>query len=136
MRGLNNKLAGQIGEYVVCAELCRRGFISTPFSGNVPTFDVLATDSKCRTVPIQVKSSRGENWQTDARLWMQLELKQDIQAYSGPKEIQNPDEHKGNKESSGVRRFCKTDSARNFTSEFRFDCVICQGVQYKPPLLF
>jgi len=55
-KGLSNKLAGQIGEYLVCAELGRRGLIATPFSGNVPTFDVLATDEQCLTVPIQVKA--------------------------------------------------------------------------------
>jgi hypothetical protein len=64
-QGLNNKLAGQIGEYLVCAELGRRGLIATPFSGNVPTFDVLATDEQCRTVPIQVKASRGNCWSTN-----------------------------------------------------------------------
>jgi superfamily II DNA/RNA helicase len=63
--GLSNKLAGQIGEYRVCAELGRRGLIATPFSGNVPTFDVLATDEQCRTVTIQVKALRGTNWPSD-----------------------------------------------------------------------
>jgi hypothetical protein len=89
--GLNNKLAGQIGEYLVCAELGRRGLVATPFSGNVPTFDVLATDELCRTVPIQVKASRSNNWPTDARLWMKLELENDVQRYSGPAELQNPE---------------------------------------------
>lgn len=36
MRGRNNKLAEQIGEHLVCAELGRRGFIATPFSGMFP----------------------------------------------------------------------------------------------------
>ena len=31
-------LAAQVGEYLVCAELARRGLIATPFSGNVPEF--------------------------------------------------------------------------------------------------
>jgi hypothetical protein len=56
--GRLNKLAGQIGEYLVCAELGRRGLIATPFAGNVPTFDVLATDESCRTVPIQEGESQ------------------------------------------------------------------------------
>ncbi len=92
-KGRSNKLTGQIGEYLVCAELGRRGLIATPFSGNVPTFDVLATDEQCRTVPIQVKSSRGDNWPSDARIWMKLELdlKTGIQHYRGPVEISNPD---------------------------------------------
>ena len=57
-KGRDNRLAGQIGEYLVCAELGKRGLIATPFSGNVPAFDVLAADDLCRTVPIQVKASR------------------------------------------------------------------------------
>jgi hypothetical protein len=73
-KGRNNKLAGQIGEYLVCAELGRRNLIATPFSGNVPAFDILAADDLCRTVPIQVKASRGESWPSDARNWMQISL--------------------------------------------------------------
>jgi len=92
-KGRSNKLAGQIGEYLVCAELGRRGLIATPFSGNVPTFDVLAADEQCRTVPIQVKASRGSSWPSDARLWMKLELdpRTGVQKYLGPVEIHNPD---------------------------------------------
>lgn len=37
-RGLRNKLAGQVGEYLVCAEFGRRGLIATSFTGNVPDF--------------------------------------------------------------------------------------------------
>jgi hypothetical protein len=65
---------GQIGEFLVCAQLGKRGLIATPFSGNVPAFDILATDEHCRTVPIQVKSSRSDNWPSDARTWMQIQV--------------------------------------------------------------
>jgi hypothetical protein len=34
--GLSNKLTGQIGEFLACAELGRRGFVATSFTGNVP----------------------------------------------------------------------------------------------------
>jgi hypothetical protein len=83
----------QVGEHLVCAELGRRGFTATPFSGNVPTFDVLATDEQCRTVPIQVKASGGDNWQTDERDWMQLAINSEssVQKYSGPAIITNSD---------------------------------------------
>ena len=91
--GLGNKLTGQIGEYLVCAELGRRGLIATPFSGNVPTFDVLATDALCRTVPIQVKASQSDSWPSDARLWMNLELNKTtgVQEKHGEVKIQHPD---------------------------------------------
>lgn len=92
-KGRSNKLAGQIGEYLVCAELGRRGLIATPFSGSVPTFDVLAADEQCRTVPIQVKASRGDSWPSQARYWMHVEFnaQSGAQKYLGPVEIRNPD---------------------------------------------
>lgn len=92
-KGRSNKLTGQIGEYLVCAELGKRGLIATPFSGNVPAFDILAADHLCRTVPIQVKTSRGDSWPTDARQWLQLSFDTATQAQvnHGPLSIQNPD---------------------------------------------
>lgn len=91
--GLRNKLAGQIGEYLVCAELARRDLIATPFSGNVPTFDVLATDLLCRTVPIQVKASRSDNWPSQATRWMEIRLDEATgrQVYSRPTTLRTPD---------------------------------------------
>ena len=35
-KGRHNKLVGQTGEYLVAAELSRRGYIATTFTGNVP----------------------------------------------------------------------------------------------------
>lgn len=86
-------MAGQIGEYLVCAELGRRDLIATPFSGNVPTFDVLATDELCRTVPIQVKATRSDKWPSDARIWMniELDLQTGIQKCLGLKKLTNPE---------------------------------------------
>ena len=91
--GRSNKLAGQSGEYLVCAELGRRGFVATPFSGNVPTLDVLATDELCRTVPIQVKATRSDKWPRDARKWMNIEFDRDtgVQRCLGAKPISNPE---------------------------------------------
>jgi hypothetical protein len=91
--GLSNKLAKQIGEHLVCAELGRRNFIATPFSGNVPAFDILAADELCRTVPIQVKASRGDSWFSDARKWMQMSFDPETKAQKnlGPLEVPNPD---------------------------------------------
>jgi hypothetical protein len=92
-KGRDNKLAGQIGEYLVCAELGKRGLVATPFSGNVPAFDILAADELCRTVPIQVKASRSDNWPSDARAWMQISLDPETKAQKnlGSVQIKNPD---------------------------------------------
>jgi hypothetical protein len=91
--GRNNKLTGQIGEYLVCAELGKRDLIATPFAGNVPAFDVLAADEFCRTVPIQVKTSRGNNWPTDARTGMSIQFDEKTKAQKnlGRVKIKNPD---------------------------------------------
>ena len=70
--GRGNTLTGQLAEHLVCAELARRGLIATTFSHDVPTFDVLATDELCRTVPIQVKATTNDSWRTSADRWMTI----------------------------------------------------------------
>ena len=54
------QLSKQLSENLVTAELARRGVIATPFSGNVPDFDILACKSG-ESTPIQVKSARSGN---------------------------------------------------------------------------
>jgi Holliday junction resolvase-like predicted endonuclease len=61
--GRSNKLVGQTGEYLVAAELSRRGLIATTFTGNVPHYDIIASDETGRHVSVQVKASRGTSWQ-------------------------------------------------------------------------
>lgn len=91
--GRQKKLAGQIGEYLVCAELGKRNLIATPFAGNVPAFDILIADEFCRTLPIQVKASRGTKFPTNAREWMNLSYDSQTQRqiFDGPGRIANPD---------------------------------------------
>lgn len=72
--GLSNKLTGQIGEYLACAELGKRGFIATSFTGNVPEFDLIITNDELATMPIQVKTTRGKNWPTKADLWINIKI--------------------------------------------------------------
>jgi len=51
--GRSNKIVGQIGEFLACAELGRRlNLIATPFAGNVPGYDVIATDGDYHSEPI------------------------------------------------------------------------------------
>jgi hypothetical protein len=61
--GCSSKLVGQTGEYLVAAKLSRRGFIATTFTGNVPHYDIIASDESGRHVSVQVKASRGASWQ-------------------------------------------------------------------------
>lgn len=61
--GRSNKLVGQAGEYLVAAELSRRGLIATTFTGNVPHYDIIASDETGRHVSVQVKAGRGTSWQ-------------------------------------------------------------------------
>lgn len=91
--GRQNKLTGQVAEHLVCAELGRRGYIATPFAGNVPTFDIVAVDTACNAVPIQVKATRGDNWPTDARDWMHLDLNEEtgVQQYGGLRPLETPE---------------------------------------------
>jgi len=62
--GRSNKCVGQAGEFLVCAELGKRGLIATLFAGNVPGFDVLVVDEKLRCLPVQVKTSSGTSFIT------------------------------------------------------------------------
>ena len=61
--GRDNKLVGAAGQYLVAAELCRRGLIATTFTGNVPYYDIIASDEKGQHVSVQVKASRSGSWQ-------------------------------------------------------------------------
>ena len=61
--GRSNKLVGQTGEYLVAAELSRRGLIATTFTGNVPHYDIIASNETGRHVSVQVKAGRGDSWQ-------------------------------------------------------------------------
>ena len=61
--GRSNKIIGQTGEYLVAAELGRRGLIATTFTGNVPHYDIIASDEEGQHVSVQVKAGRGSSWQ-------------------------------------------------------------------------
>jgi hypothetical protein len=90
--GLSNKLTGQIGEYLACAQLGKRGFIATSFTGNVPEFDLIITNEELKTIPIQVKTTRGTKWPTRADNWIEIEIdhKEKKQIDKGNKIIKNP----------------------------------------------
>lgn len=61
--GRNNQLIKQAGEYLVACELARRGLLVATFSGNIPDFNLMATDFEGTSCPIQVKTSKNGTWQ-------------------------------------------------------------------------
>ncbi len=79
-RGRSNKLVGATGEYLVAAELCRRGLIATTFTGNVPHYDIIASDEQGRHAAVQVKTSRSETWQMGSvDMLFEVDLHEDSQ---------------------------------------------------------
>ena len=72
--GRSTQLTKQIGEYLVCAELCRRRLISTTFTGNLPAFDIVAVTERLQAIPIQVKTISGASWQFNARAFLEITI--------------------------------------------------------------
>ena len=72
MSGRGNQLTKQVGEFLVAAELARRGWLAAVLSGNTPDFDLVATDVKGRSVPVQVKAIRQGTWQFDAARYVDI----------------------------------------------------------------
>lgn len=72
--GRSMQLTKQIGEYLVAAELCRRGFVAATFSGNVPHYDILASNEKGDKYAIQVKSILSKSWQFDASKFVKISM--------------------------------------------------------------
>lgn len=89
--GRSMQLTKQIGEYLVSAELCRRGLISTTFTGNVPSFDILAINETLETIPIQVKTIAGGSWQFDAKTFVEISISNGTQTVKGKTCLPNPD---------------------------------------------
>jgi len=72
--GRSNQITKQIGEYLVASELGRIGLIAATFSGSVPDYDIIATDSAFQSVPVQVKTTNGTSWQFDIRSFVDVRL--------------------------------------------------------------
>ena len=73
--GRETQLTKQAGEYLVAAELARRGFLAATFSGNVPHYDIIASGQHGGHVPIQVKTKTSGSWQLDIRSFANVRLK-------------------------------------------------------------
>lgn len=85
--GRSVQLTRQIGEHLVVAELGRRGWLASPFAGNVPGFDILAADPTGRLLEIQVKTLRSGTWQLNAGHFIDVALVDDTQVVRGIKKI-------------------------------------------------
>jgi len=88
--GLNTQLTKQIGEYLVACELARRGFLTATFSGNVPEFDLIATNSKGESIPIQVKTINGKAWQFSIDRFVEITFEGDFQRLGKKKKLPVP----------------------------------------------
>lgn len=91
MAGRGNQLTKQVGEYLVCAELCRMGLISTTFTGNVPKFDILAIDGNSRKIAIQVKTISKDyyQWQLNGKDFINIKQKGKTQSVEGKLQLDN-----------------------------------------------
>jgi hypothetical protein len=78
--GRGNYLTKQAGEYIVAAELSRRGFITTTFTGNVPSYDIVAVDDGGGHALVQVKAVAADSWQFTVKQFADV-------VFDGPKQI-------------------------------------------------
>src|SRR3954470_24122746 len=85
--GRDIQLARQIGEYLVAAELGRRGWIATTFTGSLPGYDILAVDPEGRILEIQVKAIRSTSWQLNAGQFLEIDIVDGVQFVRGTKII-------------------------------------------------
>lgn len=92
--GIENKLTGQIGEHIVSAKLGTLGYYASPYSGNVPGFDVTAVHSETlHSFPIQVKTStKGALIQSTIDKWCEHSLdKNNFQLLGKLKPLKHPE---------------------------------------------
>lgn len=89
--GRRTKLTGAVGEFLVAAELCRRNLMATPFSGDVPHYDIIASGPRGGHLVVQVKTINGPNWQFNIRQFLDVRLEGQRQVLGEPKSEPYPD---------------------------------------------
>jgi len=87
--GRGNQITKQIGEYLVASALGRLGLVAATFSGNVPEYDIIATDKEFRSIPVQVKASNSSSWQFDNRHYVDIQLDAKRQVLGRPVPLPN-----------------------------------------------
>ncbi len=83
------QLARQIGEYLAAAELGRRGWIATTFTGSLPGFDIVAVNPDGRTIEVQVKAIRSGSWQLNAGQFLIIEIENGTQFVRGLQQLKS-----------------------------------------------
>lgn len=89
--GRGNYLTKQAGEYIVAAELSRRGFVATTFTGNVPSYDIVAVDDQGGHALVQVKAIAAESWQFTVTQFADVVFEGPKQIVRGPLAVPYPD---------------------------------------------
>lgn len=89
--GRQYQLTKQVGEYLVACELARRGLLVATFSGNVPDFDLIATDGRGHSLPVQIKTATAGSWHFDITRFVGItfEGEQQIIGDNKPLSVQN-----------------------------------------------
>ena len=87
--GRDTQLTRQVGEYLVAAELGRRGWIATTFTGSLPGFDILAINASGTIIEVQVKAIRSKAWQLNAGQFLDIALEGGLQLVRGTKAIKS-----------------------------------------------
>jgi hypothetical protein len=85
--GRDTQLTRQIGEYLAAAELGRRGWIATTFTGSLPGFDILAVNPDGRILEVQVKAIRSAGWQLNAGQFLNIDIEDGVQFVRGTRQI-------------------------------------------------
>ena len=88
--GRNTQLTKLVGEYLVAAELARRGLFAATFSGNVPELDIVTSGPNGDHVPVQVKAKASGGWQLDISDFADIVMEGDRQIVKGIKTTPYP----------------------------------------------
>jgi hypothetical protein len=83
-------LTGAVGEFLVAAELCRLNLLATPFAGNVPSYDIIASGQFGGHLAVQVKAINGRTWQFDIRAFADVRMSDDDKRQSIGQRLPEP----------------------------------------------
>lgn len=112
--GRSIQLARQIGEYLAAAELGRRGWIATTFTGSLPGYDILGVNPDGRIIEVQVKAIRSSSWQLSVDQFLDVEIVDGVQFVRGVRAIKT------------ARRICMFIELREYGSDVFYLCDLTE----------